>query len=139
MKNARWIGSVASLQSGRIHVHRRQILQCSKIVPYLCVIAPQELVGCSGHVDVEGLALRAFTVEKQEHRFILGRAFQVDSHDIEQGLAEIGRAAFGGFVAPDIFLARLVGHGVNPGEGNQRLLPSKAAHIANLCHELRPK
>ena len=56
--------SVACFQPGGIHIYRRQIVQCRKIVPHLCVITPQKLVGCSGHVDIEGFALGTFVVKE---------------------------------------------------------------------------
>ena len=125
------IVSVACFQPGGIHVYRRQIVQCSKIVPHLCVITPQELVGCSGHVDVEGLALTTLSVKELKYRFVLGRTLQVYLHNIEKGFTEIWRAALGRPVAPNILISGLVGHGINTGKRNESLLPFKTAYIAN--------
>ena len=72
-------------------------------------------------------------------RFILWRQSEIDAHDIEQCFAEIWRATFGGFVAAAVFLAGLVWHRINSGEGHEGLLASEARDIANLRHELRPE
>ena len=131
------VASVAWLQPGGIHVYRRQIIQCSKIVSHLRVITPQELVGCGSHVDVEGLALTALSVEELKYRLIQRRTFEVYPHNIEQSFAKIWRPALGGSIAPYVLVAGLVGHGINTRESNQSLLPLKAAHITDFCHELR--
>jgi hypothetical protein len=81
------VASVVRFQPGRIHIYRWQVLQYGEIVPYLCVIAPQKLVGGSSHVNIERLALTAFSVEKLKHWFIFGSAFQVYPHNIEKGFA----------------------------------------------------
>ena len=72
--------SVACFQPGGIHIYRRQIVQCRKIVPHLCVITPQKLVGCSSHVDVEGFTLAALSVKELKYRLIQRRAFEVYPH-----------------------------------------------------------
>ena len=72
--------SVACFQPGGIHIYRRQIVQCRKIVPHLCVITPQKLVGCSSHVDVEGFTLAALSVKELKYWLIQRRTFAVYPH-----------------------------------------------------------
>ena len=105
--------------------------------PHLCVITPQKLVGCSSHVYVEGFTLTTFSIKELKYRLIQRRTFEVYPHNVEQSFAKIWRPALGGSIAPYVLVAGLVGHGINTRESNQSLLPLKAAHIANLCHELR--
>ena len=130
------------LGSGVLHVvgaGRFRCFQSGEMVPDLGVVTPQELVGSSGYVDVIGFALGSFLSQKLVDGFILWRQSEIDAHDIEQCFAEIWRATFGGFVAAAVFLAGLVWHRINSGEGHEGLLASEARDIANLRHELRPE
>ena len=52
-------------------------------------------------------------------------------------LRRYGEPRLEDLLLPYVLVTGLIGHGINTCKGNQRLLSFKAAHIADLSHELR--
>ena len=88
------------------------------------------------HVDTVWLALRAFLVHELVDRLIHWSALQEDAHHQKKCPAQGGRSPLGNAAAADIYLAGLVGRGVNTRKGHQRFLGMKTAHISNFSYEL---
>lgn len=61
---------------------------------------------------------------------------QEDAHHQKKCPAQGGRSPLGNAAAADIYLAGLVGRGVNTRKGHQRFLGMKTAHISNFSYEL---
>ena len=59
------------------------------------VVNAQEFILGGGHVDEIGLALGAFLVQELVDRLVSGSLAQIGADDLVQGLAQMGRAAFG--------------------------------------------
>ena len=74
--------SEGCFQGGGNGIYCLESVQRSKIISQLSIVASQELVGCSKHINIEWLAFSPFPVEKLKHRFILGSTLKVSSNDI---------------------------------------------------------
>ena len=63
------------------------------------IINTQEPVLSGGHVDEIRLALGAFLVQELVYRLVSGGLAEIGADDLVRGLAQKGRAAFGGWIA----------------------------------------
>lgn len=91
------------------------------------------------HVGLIRLSLGPFLIHVLVDRLVEGRVLKNYRHDQEERFPQLCGSALGDAAALDVDLTGLVRRGVNAREGYERRLGMKAAHIADLSHELRAK
>ena len=104
-----------------------------------CVVTAKELVGCGHHVNLVRLSLGPFLVHILVDRLVERRVLKNHRHNQEKSPAKFSGASLGNAAAANVDLPGLVRRGVNARKGDQSGFGVKAAHIADLRHELRPE
>lgn len=79
------------MESGDIYLSFSGFLERGKIFLYPPVINAEKLVCSGGHVDVVRFALRPLFIHKGVNGIISRGTLDKSVHDLEKGLAQIGR------------------------------------------------
>ena len=85
------------------------------------------------------LALLPFTIEELKYRIISGCVLDDGGHDLKKRFTQSGRATLRNVPVLRFKRTGLARWRVHTGKGHQGLLTVKTAHVANLCHKLRPE